>query len=307
MKLNVLISVGLFVATTGVANAQLPELKTAQQTIDSLLKNKPFDYTTYVQTIERSRESVVRLIAADSLRTADDYYVASVLADDPSGFFEARRVQHELALVALVLGHPEAIKRVALTWDGLNWSFGRGQRLGSYKRDNVPVNMDPAPAPEIVRNVFNDVAAARKRADAASNNLELEQIRNADQADREGDITPEMQLRMQKNDPPRRDRVLEMIKAGTPVTGRDFHNASLVLQHGNGFEAYRLAHELAVAAVALGDTTATWLLSRTYDRMLLHLGHRQRMNTQSGGPRGALLPVDSTAVNARIRATLGSK
>ena len=61
------------------------------------------------------------------------------------------------------------------------------------------------------------------------------------------------------------------------------HNAATVLQHGGTPDNYRLAHELSIAAIALGDTSALWLVSRSYDRMLLSMGHRQRLNTQYGG------------------------
>jgi hypothetical protein len=109
---------------------------------------------------------------------------------------------------------------------------------------------------------------------------------------------------MKVNDPVRRQRVLRLISDNALVTGRDFHNAALVLQHGTGFEDFRLAHELSMAAVALGDSAAAWLVSRTYDRMLLTLGHRQRFATQmrEAGPS----PTDTTAINDRVRAALGA-
>jgi hypothetical protein len=88
------------------------------------------------------------------------------------------------------------------------------------------------------------------------------------------------------------------------------HNTATVLQHGGTPDNYRLAHELSIAAIALGDTTALWLVSRSYDRMLLSMGHRQRMNTQYGGATMKLVklsPLDTTAVNDRIRLALGSR
>jgi hypothetical protein len=98
-----------------------------------------------------------------------------------------------------------------------------------------------------------------------------------------------------------------LIADGVPVTGRDFGNAAVVLQHGQSPDDFRLAHELTIAAVALGDTSAVWLLSRSYDRLLLSMGHRQRLNTQYGGASSAMMPLDTTAVNDRIRVALGSR
>ena len=281
------------------------ELRQRHEELDSFTKKQAFDFSAYDKALERDRDRVAQLIARDSLRSAHDFLLASTLAQDPGGFYENRRIEHELALMALVLGDTAAVRRVALTWDGLNWSLGRGQRLGSYKRDGVPTNMDPIPAPAVVRDFFSDAKAARARAAGHANNPELQQLRDADQADRTDPIDQAKMASMRTNDPIRRERVMKLIADGVPVTGRDFHNAALVLQHGQSPEAYRLAHELSIIAVALSDAEAAWLVSRTYDRMLFNMGHRQRFGTQYRGDR--VLPMDDTAVNDRMRLALQSR
>jgi hypothetical protein len=165
--------------------------------------------------------------------------------------------------------------------------------------------MDPEPAPDFLRAVFKDSDAARRRAGAATNNAELQSMRDADQADREPPMDEAKMQRLTRDDPKRRARVLELIAAGVPVTGRDFQNAATVLQHGGRPNDFRLGHELSVAAFALGDTTAKWLISRSYDRLLLHLGHRQRLATQFRGIK--LLPIDTVGMNDRVRALLGGR
>ena len=286
------------------ANPALAEMQTA---LDAVMRKQPIDFTAYSKLTESSRRKVLELIALDALRTPDDFLVASTLASDPSGFYESRRLEHELALVALVMGEPDALRRVGLTWDGLNWSMGRGQRIGTYTRNGVANNMDPDPAPAVIRELFKNPSAARARAAGATNNAELQKLRDDDQADREGEIDQAKMARMQVNDSVRQTRTLEMIEEGTPKTGRDMHNAATVLQHGGTPENYRLAHELSIAAIALGDTTALWLVSRSYDRMLLSMGHRQRLNTQYGGADAKPMPLDTTGVNDRIRVALGSR
>ena len=286
------------------ANPALAELQAA---LDSVMRKQPIDFTAYSKLTESSRRKVLELISLDALRTPDDFLVASTLASDPSGFYESRRLEHELALVALVMGQPDALRRVGLTWDGLNWSMGRGQRIGTYTRNGVANNMDPVPAPAVIRELFKNPAAARARVTGATNNAELQKMRDEDQADREGEIDQAKMARMQVNDSVRQTRTLEMIEEGAPKTGRDMHNAATVLQHGGTPENYRLAHELSIAAIALGDTTALWLVSRSYDRMLLSMGHRQRLNTQYGGADAKPMPLDSTGVNDRIRVALGSR
>ena len=281
------------------------ELRQRHEELDGFTKKQPFDFSAYEKALERNRDRVAQLIARDSLRSASDFLLASTLAQDPGGFYENRRVEHELALMALVLGDTATVRRVSLTWDGLNWSLGRGQRLGSYKRDGVPTNMDPVPAPAVVRDFFSDPLAARKRATGRANNAELQQLRDADQADRTDPIDEAKMASMRTNDPIRRERVMKLIADGVPATGRDFHNAALVLQHGQSPDAYRLAHELSIVAVALGDSEAAWLVSRTYDRMLFNMGHRQRFGTQYRGDK--VLPMDETAVNDRMRLALKSR
>jgi hypothetical protein len=286
------------------------ELAQLQDALSAAMKKQPRDYTAYSELAEQSRSRVQELIARDELRTASDFLAASIVATEPSGFFESRRVEHELALVALVLGHPEAVRRVALTWDGLNWSMGRGQRLGSFQRDGVPTNMDRVPAPNVIRELFKDVAAARARAAGKPNDPELQRMRDEDQGDREGTLDAERLNRMRMNDSVHLALTLQLLADGAPVTGRDMHNAATVLQHGGTPATHLLANELTMAAIALGDTSAVWLVARSYDRMLLGMGHRQRFNTQYGGTgmnQLKLLPLDTTAVNDRIRVTLGSR
>ena len=275
--------------------------------IDAVVKQQPVDFSRYSALAEKNRARIVELIGRDELRTAADFFTASMLASDPGGFFENRRVEHELALVALVLGHPDALRRVELAWDGLNMSMGRGQRLGSYVRNGVANDMDPVPAPAVLRDLFKDPAAARRRAAAATNDAELQRMRDEDQADREGQLDGAKLARMRTDDSLHLVRTLRLLADGVPATGRDMQNAATVLQHGGTPDNYRLAHELTIAALALGDTSAVWLLGRSYDRMLLSMGHRQRLNTQYGGAETKMLPLDTTAVNDRIRLALGSR
>jgi hypothetical protein len=285
------------------SNPALAEMQTA---LDSVMRKQPIDFTAYSKLTESSRRRVIELIALDALRSADDFLVASTLATDPSGFYESRRLEHELALVAFVMGQPDALRRVGLTWDGLNWSMGRGQRIGMYTRNGVANNMDPVPAPAVIRELFKNPAAARARA-TATNNAELQKMRDEDQADREEPIDQAKMARMQVNDSLHQIRTLALIEEGAPKTGRDMQNAATVLQHGGTPDNYRLAHELSIAAIALGDTSALWLVSRSYDRLLLSMGHRQRLNTQYGGAEVKPLPLDTTGVNDRIRVALGSR
>jgi hypothetical protein len=114
--------------------------------------------------------------------------------------------------------------------------MGHGQRIGVYTRDGVANNMDPVSAPAVIRDLFKDPDAARARAAAATNNAELQRMRDEDQADREEPIDQAKITRMRMNDSLHQKRTLGLIAEGVPRTGRDMHNAATVLQHG-GAEA----------------------------------------------------------------------
>jgi len=81
-------------------------------------------------------------------------------------------------------------------------------------------------------------------------------------------------------------RVKELYRSGALVTGKDFHDAALVLQHGPEPEDYLLAHELCVVAISKGELDALWLCAASEDRFLMNLDRPQRFATQyrSGGP-----------------------
>jgi hypothetical protein len=86
--------------------------------------------------------------------------------------------------------------------------------------------------------------------------------------------------RLRQKDKERKQKAKKLIESGNLVSGLDYHHASLIFQHGETTEDYKLAHELAEKAVNLGDETAKWLYAATFDRWLLSSGKPQRYGTQ---------------------------
>ena len=94
---------------------------------------------------------------------------------------------------------------------------------------------------------------------APANSKEIHQLYLADQADRgvslEGakkkEITPDD---VAANDSARRNLTHRLLEQGALQTGADFHDAAFIFQHGHQPEDYLLAHVLAIAAVAKGET-----------------------------------------------------
>ena len=78
----------------------------------------------------------------------------------------------------------------------------------------------------------------------------------------------------------RRARVRELLEAGQLKTGEDYHDASLIFQHGETADDYLLAHVLAVEAVIKGDDRSKWMTAATLDRYLQLIKQAQVFGTQ---------------------------
>jgi hypothetical protein len=251
------------------------------------------------------RDAVLKMLEGDELGTATDFIRASVAYDDPQGFYETRCVQHIFAMMALSLGAPDAASNLERTWDSLMISMGQRQRFGYIKIPPPYPQLDkfkPDPIPAALRTVFDDPVAARAAAAKANDNAEIKQMVDADQKIREGTIDWKKLMDAHQQDLDRESRALQLIAKGVPKTANDFGSLGLVMQHSDDFLGYRTACELMMAAVLLGHSS-TSLLAATFDRMLVSLGHRQKLGTQFWAI--GLAPLDPTGTNDRIRMQFG--
>lgn len=113
-----------------------------------------------------------------------------------------------------------------------------------------------------------------------ADNLELTQLRNADQADRHF-VSTWLEIdwqRIGKRDAARRNRVREILTADQVHTATDFDCAALIMQHGDRPSDFLLAHELASIAAYLGKFGS--LPALTEDRWLNSLDRPQRWGSQ---------------------------
>ena len=115
---------------------------------------------------------------------------------------------------------------------------------------------------------------------------ELEAICREDQADRLPEEGKAIDWSVVgPRDARRLSRIKELYHAGKIVTGPDYFNAALVLQHGRVPEDYLLAHELAVVAISKGQANrASSLAAASEDRFLMAIGRKQRFGTQLTNP-----------------------
>ena len=120
------------------------------------------------------------------------------------------------------------------------------------------------------------------RSDAAepTDSVELTQIYDADQKDRETSLRGVDWKVIGPRDAARRQRVRVLIDQGALRTGKDYERASMVFQHGDTPEDILFAHVLAVTALGKGDSDARWLAAASLDRYLHRIKQTQIFGTQ---------------------------
>jgi len=113
-------------------------------------------------------------------------------------------------------------------------------------------------------------------------NEELKKLYEADVEERKklGMEKEEVGEELLKHDKNRRQKVKEMIEKRKLVVAEDFHHASVIFQHGETSDDYRLANQLAKKALDMGDERAKWLYAASLDRWFLSVGKPQKFGTQ---------------------------
>lgn len=137
-------------------------------------------------------------------------------------------------------------------------------------------------------------------------NVELYEMFQEDQSDRQGEVDWN---RVAPRDRAREKRTLEMIEADLLKDRDDFVHASFIFQHGADSTSFRLAHEMAMKALAIDSTymRARWIAAASKDRYLQSIGQPQIYGTQLRTVEGrwSLEPIDTTAVTDAERARWG--
>lgn len=258
--------------------------------------------------IAANHARVIALIETNTLQSGEDYRRAATLVQMNLGEYRIGRLHYELLLTAAAKGDAQAEKQLFSSYDTLMGLLSRPTRFdsGAWAKA-TPEYFEFEAAPACVLPVWHDPAAARAAVAGLADNPEIKTIVDADQADRRGDWnnrTPEEREATTQRDKVRNARMLAIIAAGDIRTANDFSRTSLVMQHSARFPGYRVAHELAVASLLLGDRgSGRWLVTATYDRMLRSVGLDQRFGTQLG-PDGPLR-VDETGICDNERSALG--
>ena len=309
----------LFVALAGIAAVlcvpsaraeeapATPTPAAAPLTLDALEAAAPKDWKDQAAVIA-NQDQALALIQGNALQTGPDFFRASNLFTFNRGEYRIGRIQYELLLASAAKGYADAEKSLPGSYDTLMGLLGRPARFdfGGWAQAH-PEFAEYEAAPECVRTVWRDPAAARAAAATSTDNAEVKAIVDADQADRQGNWgarSEEERNATQQRDKDRNIRIREIVAAGDLHTADDFARAALVMQHSGRFAGYRVAHELAVASLLLGDRRlGRWLVTATYDRMLMSAALNQRFGTQTG-PDGPVR-VDEAGISDNQRTALG--
>ena len=116
-------------------------------------------------------------------------------------------------------------------------------------------------------------------------NPEMKAIFAEDQADRSNPATIDWAV-VTPRDEARRARTLTLLNEGKLRSSQDYYAAAFVFQHGDKAEDFLLAHSLALAAAARGNSAAAWIGAATLDRYLFKIGQPQIYGTQFLAKKG---------------------
>jgi hypothetical protein len=137
----------------------------------------------------------------------------------------------------------------------------------------------------------------------AALNPELRTLFEQDQADRRGGLDQSNWAEIARRDESRKARVRQVLADGGARLADDYYHAAMVLQHGEGVEDFRRAHEVAMKALEFEPVhpLARWLAAASKDRELMALGKPQLYGTQfkrSVDGKVERWPVDPSITNA---------
>lgn len=114
--------------------------------------------------------------------------------------------------------------------------------------------------------------------------VELQRLKDEDQADRQGSFDSIDWSVVGPRDKARRARVAQIAADGCLAGAADYAAAALVYQHGETPDDYLHAYTWFKKAVDLGDASQKSMLARGADRYLGSLGYKQLFATQASRP-----------------------
>lgn len=143
------------------------------------------------------------------------------------------------------------------------------------------------------------------------NSMNIDQLYDSDQADRvnHGEINWDSVI---SKDEQRKHRVLELLKTNAIINAKDFWKASIIMQHGQEIDDYKIAYSFANIYYEKSPAVKReyWIVAATWDRLMLESKLPQWYGTQfykSKSGNFELLEIDRTKVSDDQRKRLGLK
>lgn len=142
----------------------------------------------------------------------------------------------------------------------------------------------------------------------AQHNQELQKMADLDQQSRlSGNID---WAQLNREDSLRRQRVVELMKSDSLITGKDFYNAGIIFQHGIDTISSSLAVKCFGKAIKMDSTLNKWWYAAAVDRDLMRRGEPQIYGTQyiqneSTGGKLQQYKIDTTQMTDEVRIYYG--
>ncbi|WP_439490131.1 hypothetical protein [Algoriphagus sp.] len=142
----------------------------------------------------------------------------------------------------------------------------------------------------------------------AQDNKELQEMADQDQQARfSGNID---WTQLNREDSLRRERVLDLMKSDSLITGKDYFNAGIIFQHGTDTVASSLAVKCFGKAIEMDSSLNKWWYAAAVDRDLMRRGEPQIYGTQyiqneSTGGKLKQYKIDTTQMTDEDRIYYG--
>ena len=142
----------------------------------------------------------------------------------------------------------------------------------------------------------------------AARSKEIQEIVQADQADRDNFAAKPLPSDIDERDTARRQRIASIFAEGCFQSADDYSASALVFQHGNMSDHYFQTFLWSKKAVELGDTSKKRRMALGLDRYLVAIGHKQLFASQAYKTDSCwcLQPVESSFLESMRQEYMGN-
>ena len=256
-------------------------------------------------TLTDFHSDVLELVESNRIAGGGEFLRTAALLAGSGSQLRFARTRYEMLLCAIVRVEPGSVKALPEAWRNLRDASGV-----AVKQDERANRADDGGEFSAnvggVAGIFGSPGAARVQAKDREDSPEVKSIADSDQLFRRKDpVTFSAEWSSLVDESKRQKvRLRELIDENKLSTMLDFLGAAQVLEHSERLGDLRLAHELALCSLLLGNNSRTrWTVAVTYDKLALAIFSKQRFGTQLNNEE--LLPVDESGICDSQRMAIG--